>query len=246
MDEKYDRTTKEGRQEYGAAVLKELKAEKIVQACEKKDIESLIHLATSRYGLIEDGYRRRAWPIILGCIGAIGAEDWQELRRHHDEGQVKLDVDRAFVYYPDKDTEAATKRRRDDLYDLITRTLREHPSLNYFQGYHDIVQLFLLVLGAEAAVEPVARLSLLRTRDFMLPTLSGTTPHLNLLPSILKAADPELQKHLASTEPFFALSATLTMYAHDIEDFKDITRLFDFLLAWEASMTVYLYAAVRY
>jgi hypothetical protein len=73
----------------------------------------------------------------------------------------------------------------------------------------------------------------------MLPTLSGTTPHLNLLPSI-----PELQRHLSPTEPFFALSATLTMYAHDIEDFADITRLFDFLLAWEASMVVYLYAAV--
>jgi hypothetical protein len=79
----------------------------------------------------------------------------------------------------------------------------------------------------------------------MLPTLSGTTPHLNLLPSILEAADSELQWRLSPTEPFFALSATLTMYAHDIEDFADITRLFDFLLAWEASMVVYLYAAVR-
>jgi len=246
MDEKYDWEENEGRQEHAVAVLKELKAQKIVKACEEKDIETLVSLSTSKYGLIEDGYRRRAWPIILGCTGNIGTQDWQELHRHHDEGQVRLDVDRAFVYYPEKDTEAVTKRRRDDLYDLIARTLREHAFLNYFQGYHDIVQLFLLVLGAKAAVEPVARLSLLRTRDFMLPTLSGTTPHLNLLPSILKSADPKLQEHLSSTEPFFALSATLTMYAHDIEDFQDITRLFDFLLAWEASMAVYLYAAVRY
>ena len=79
----------------------------------------------------------------------------------------------------------------------------------------------------------------------MLPTLSGTTPHLNLLPSILKASDQFLQRHLSPTEPFFALSATLTMYAHDIEEFGDITRLFDFLLAWEASMAVYIYAAVN-
>lgn len=106
------------------------------------------------------------------------------------------------------------------------------------------MQLLLLVLGPAAAEEPVARLSLLRLRDFMLPTLSGTTPHLNLLPSILQAVDPELQKYMAPTEPFFALSATLTMYAHDIEEFSDITRLFDFLLAHEAAMAVYLYAAV--
>lgn len=40
--------------------------------------------------------------------------------------------------------------------------------LHYFQGYHDIVQVLLLVLGTDAAVPAVSRLSLLRIRDFML------------------------------------------------------------------------------
>jgi len=37
-----------------------VKADKIASACEQKDIEALIELATSEHGLLEDGYRRRA------------------------------------------------------------------------------------------------------------------------------------------------------------------------------------------
>lgn len=117
--------------------------------------------------------------------------------------------------------------------------------LHYFQGYHDIVQVLLLVLGIDAAVTAVARLSLLRIRDFMLPTIAGTEAHLELLPSILYAVDAALYHHLSQTQPFFALPATLTLYAHDIEEYGDIARLFDFLLASEAAMPVYLFVTVR-
>lgn len=125
--------------------------------------------------------------------------------------------------------------------------LRQHPLLCYFQGYHDIVQVLLLVLGADAAEPAVARLSLLRIRDFMLPTMSASESHLHLLPAILYAADRQLYQHLSGATqptPFFALAATLTLYAHDIEEYGDIARLFDYLLASEAAVPVYLFAVV--
>lgn len=101
------------------------------------------------------------------------------------------------------------------------------------------------MLGAEAAPPAVARLSLLRIRDFMLPTMTGAISHLQLLPAILKAADAELYNHLSQTAPFyFALSATLTLYAHDIQEYGDIARLFDYLLANEAVTSIYLFATV--
>ena len=90
----------------------------------------------------------------------------------------------------------------------------------------------------------VARLSLLRIRDFMLPTMAGTEPHLQLLPTILYAVDPVLCQHLRHTQPFFALAATLTLYAHDIEEYGSIARLFDYLLASEAVIPIYLYAVI--
>ena len=127
---------------------------------------------------------------------------------------------------------------------VITRVLREHPMLSYFQGFHDIVQVILLVLGADPAARAVAHLSLLRIRDFMLPSMSPSLAHLRLLPSIFYSADPSLYKHLSQTEPFFALAATLTLYAHEIQEYGDIARLFDFLLAHGAVVSVYFFAVI--
>lgn len=116
--------------------------------------------------------------------------------------------------------------------------------LCYFQGFHDIVQVLLLVLGKASAVNAVAHLSLLRIRDFMLPSLSPSLAHLKLLPAILYSADPKLCKHLSRTQPFFALAATLTLYAHEIQEYGEIARLFDFLLAQEAVVSMYLFASI--
>ncbi|KAF2763706.1 hypothetical protein EJ03DRAFT_303334 [Teratosphaeria nubilosa] len=223
------------------------KVHDILKACHGGDVAWLRQLAASEGGLIEDELRRTAWPILIGCHPrqrTIETVSWKELARHHDEHQVGLDVNRSFIYYPEDEAESRKDARKVELSNVITEVLRRHPLLHYFQGYHDIVQVLLLVLGAEAAVEPVARLSLLRIRDFMLPSMTGTESYLRLLPAILYAVDPEVYQHLSHTQPFFALAATLTLYAHDIEEYGDIARLFDFLLASEASVSLYLFAVI--
>jgi len=116
--------------------------------------------------------------------------------------------------------------------------------LHYFQGYHDIVQVLLLVLGEERAAAAVPRMSLLRIRDYMLPKMDPALRHLQLLPAILQSVDEPLAAHLSQTKPYFALSATLTLYAHDIQEYSDIARLYDFLLAHEPAMSLYLFAAI--
>ena len=78
----------------------------------------------------------------------------------------------------------------------------------------------------------------------MLPTLAAATAHLDLIPHILHAVDPGLGKHLSQTQPFFALPATLTLYAHEIQEYGEIARLFDFFLAQPASVPVYFFATV--
>lgn len=78
----------------------------------------------------------------------------------------------------------------------------------------------------------------------MLPSLGPTTAQLRLLPDILAKADPELRAHIAGIEPFYALAGTLTMYAHNIEAYQDIARLFDVFLAREPVFTVYIFAQI--
>lgn len=78
----------------------------------------------------------------------------------------------------------------------------------------------------------------------MLPTMSPALDHLQLLYPLLQAADPKLCAHLSRTQPFFALAATLTLYAHDITEYGDIARLFDAILARDPVFPLYLFAEV--
>lgn len=78
----------------------EHKVAKIKASSAAKDLQDLVRLSTSNGGLLSDNLRRTAWPVLLGCRGAKEPA-WRELPEHRDEGQVRLDVDRSFVYYPD-------------------------------------------------------------------------------------------------------------------------------------------------
>ncbi|KAL9625932.1 MAG: hypothetical protein Q9204_007720 [Flavoplaca sp. TL-2023a] len=245
-----DRQTTEVEEKLSA--LARLKSDHILDSCgEEPDIGALVRFATSPEGLVNDQVRRKVWPLLLGYNPSKTAEStetaaWQHLPRHKDEDQVRLDVDRSFIYYPktQDQSEPQLDRRKGELSAVITSVLRQHPILSYFQGFHDIVQVFLLVLGVDHAAAAVSRLSLLRIRDFMLPSLEPSLAHLHLLPSILQAECPKLRQHLSQTQPFFALAATLTLYAHDIQEYSDIARLFDFFLAHGAVVSVYFFAII--
>ncbi|EWG47053.1 hypothetical protein FVEG_07291 [Fusarium verticillioides 7600] len=238
-------------------MLSHTKAADIIEACKWRDIGRLRSLAEAHGGFLSDPLRRQAWPILLGLDAssdekddpdlALAQEDsnaWKRLPRHRDEDQVQLDVNRSFIYYPDNQSDAELSLRKSELSSLITEVLRRYPYLCYFQGYHDISQVLLLVLAPAWRARVLARLSVLRIRDFMLPSFGPTTAQLRLLPDILHAADPKLRRHLADVEPFYALAGTLTMYAHNIETYQDIARLFDVFLAREPVFTVYVFAQI--
>jgi hypothetical protein len=228
----------------------------ILEACRWRNLDALRALAESPGGFITDKTRQQAWPVLLGLPSGNGetptiplgqateAGPWKELPRHRDEDQVQLDVNRAFIYYPENQNDAELARQKDELSALIVEVLRRNPYLCYFQGYHDICQVFLLVLPPPIRAPAVARLSALRIRDFMLPSLGPAVRQLRLIPDILRASDPQLWHHLSGTEPFFALAGTLTMYAHDITTLGEISRLFDVLLAREPVFSVYMFAAI--
>lgn len=135
-------------------------------------------------------------------------------------------------------------RLKEELLHIIIDVLRQQPCFSYFQGFHDICQVFMLVLEPNSYQLAITRLSILRIRDFMLPSFSQALAQLHLIPSIVSTVNPKLCKHLSSTQPYFALSCTLTMYAHDVQEFDDITRLFDVLLAREAVFSIYMFAQI--
>ena len=72
----------------------------------------------------------------------------------------------------------------------------------------------------------MAQMSLFRIRDYMLPSLSPSRETSALIPAIIETTDPELRRHLGNIQPFFALAATLTLYAHDIQEYSNIAQTF--------------------
>jgi len=78
----------------------------------------------------------------------------------------------------------------------------------------------------------------------MLSSLDPAVAHLELLHPILATADPALYHHLPKSQPSFALAGTITMFAHNIQNYNDIARLFDFFLAHHTAMPIYFFAAV--
>jgi hypothetical protein len=62
-----------------------------------------------------------AGPLLLGIIEnaeekteSKDTRTWRSLPTHRDEDQVRLDVDRSFIYYPDSESLIAGVRRLDD------------------------------------------------------------------------------------------------------------------------------------
>ena len=78
----------------------------------------------------------------------------------------------------------------------------------------------------------------------MLSSLEPAIAQLELLRPLLRRADPSLFEHLPTSSATFALEGTITMFAHNIREYRDITRLFDFFLARHPIIPLYFFAAV--
>lgn len=55
---------------------------------------------------------------------------------------------------------------QEELIDIILRVLKRNPQLHYYQGYHDIVVTFLLVVKEHLATALVEKLSTHHLRYF--------------------------------------------------------------------------------
>ncbi|KAF8929728.1 hypothetical protein BGZ58_008712 [Dissophora ornata] len=142
--------------------------------------------------------------------------------------------------------QAVKRQKQDDLLHVILDVLKRHPKLAYYQGFHDVCTCLIEVLGKEAATLAAESIAMFFFRDCMLENLEPVLDQLSLMSALLKLEDPEVQDFLdmSNTLPFFPLSWVITWCAHDLQDFGNIARIYDFLLCFNPLMSVYLTAAV--
>ncbi|GAA5814853.1 hypothetical protein MFLAVUS_008356 [Mucor flavus] len=217
---------------------------KINQALRSGDYKLLREIGRET-GFLSDAIRRRVWPFLLHCTDP----EIQNIMEgslevpHKDEEQVKLDVVRSFNSFP-KNISAEDKQKLEgQLSRVITHVLRAYPSLHYYQGFHDICSVIILLFGEKFAcklMEPIA------FTDEMYTTMEPVLKQLTILDTIIQLEDIEVFNFIteAGVLPYYCLSWVITWCSHDLNDLEKITRLFDFFLSSNPFMAIYFSAAV--
>ncbi|PIS57781.1 hypothetical protein CJI97_000831 [Candidozyma auris] len=200
-----------------------LKSKAVAEAVEAGDWNKVREYCRTSDGLVSNTLRQAAWPALVGVsevslsLQTLDQLDTNDLAEHKDEDQVSLDIKRSFtvsshlhslppaggsfatVFSPEDIEEL---RRR--LFGLVVRVLRKYPCLHYYQGFHDVASVVLMVFynsSTKSVDETLAfavleRLAVLHLRDFMLPSIDLTINHLKVMAALLEEIDPQLF-HLA-------------------------------------------------
>lgn len=156
------------------------------------------------------------------------------------------------------------------LSNLIIKVLRKYPSLNYYQGYHDIASIILLVcykanhnelieedINQDLAFKLLEKLTILHLRDFMVTDINLSVDHLRLIPAIIESIDEQLFKLIKQTSSsyqtlnghfdykfFQPLSSILTFYSHDLTNLSHILHIWDMVLSHNTVLiNVYIYVS---
>ncbi|KAJ2595100.1 GTPase-activating protein gyp8 [Coemansia sp. RSA 1721] len=233
-----------GQERYGRRIPR---AKRISQAIQNRDLTALKQLARTGSGFQTIRLRRRAWPLLLNFRSLLDAGD--RSAAHPDEGQVALDIPRTGLpksveYRTDSD---ATKRRQEQLKTVVTSVLRTYPWLSYYQGFHELTMTYVSVFGSSRpAIEAAKMTAVFLVRDSMSSDLDNVLQQLRLLYVLLKMISPEIHDLLTELDvpAFFAISWVLTWFAHDLNEFSTICRIYDFLITMPPMQVVYMAAAV--
>ncbi|KAJ1452046.1 hypothetical protein M885DRAFT_528075 [Pelagophyceae sp. CCMP2097] len=210
-------------------------------------------------GLPQD-LRARAWACVLRAdapavdVAAAARGD------HAERTTVERDVARALWRFDATkgwSSKLRQKRRRSLARVIHAAFARAKGSAVYYQGFHDVAEVALLVAGFDRERRALALAEALlaqRFGDAAKPSGFGdVSTALRLLAPLLFAADAELAGHVfADREGFelveggiWGLAWVLTWFAHDVDDVDQLAQIWDALLAGTRQAPAFaLYVAV--
>ena len=121
-------------------------------ATQPVDLDALYAISRLEGGFLNSRLRTRVWPKFLGVNRYDGEMDYRLLVDQSKlDPQVKCDVDRSlYNFHMTKQWEPDyLEKKRQTLSNIITAILIKNPSKYYYQGFHDVVSVFLLVLDED-------------------------------------------------------------------------------------------------
>ena len=239
------------------------------------DLGELRSYSRVKGGFQSNRLRRKVWPLLLGVsryeddketLVASGGIKCLIDETHEDVAQVQLDIARALWSQSEKKSwdEEKLGQMRGRLSNIILAIISQNRSLHYFQGYHDVCSVLLLVMAEEASEADKAgdgdygiessdfflyRMTRALTETYFVDSacsdFTTVTRTMSFILAIVRLRDTELHDFLreAQVPPFFATSWLITWFSHDIEDFEEVARLFDACLSSPPFYCLYVCAA---
>lgn len=236
------------------------------------DISKLRRLAINKHGFVNKKFRRKAWPLLilnnkvsastssllllssslsLQRTNSISKPPFDQItqaqiKENRYFNQITLDVVRTLKRFPPEISEKLRTKLQNQLIDLICKILIRNDNLHYYQGYHDICLTFLLVSGATECLPLLENITLTHLTCYMETTMESTLKLLfNIMPLIDKISS-QVAEHIQRAElgVIFSLSWLITWYSHVMENLKIILRLYDFFIATDPLMPIYLGAII--
>lgn len=236
-------------------------------------LDALFALSRQPGGFLNSRIRQKVWPKLLG-VSAL--DDWrvyipphssyegpserdpateeekgvkeEASKPHRDAFQLKADIERSLWSikqiedWPDEYRD----KKRIVLHDIILANLFKNTELYYYQGFHDIVSVFYLVLEDEhltfAHTEVVSKLFL---ADYMREDFEVLLSSMRILLTIIELVDRPLYNFFMASnlQPYFATSWLITWFSHDDRDLDSVARIFDALLCSHPAFCFYISAA---
>ncbi|KAG5669673.1 hypothetical protein PVAND_017556 [Polypedilum vanderplanki] len=214
----------------------------------KTSLEEWREFAKSEYGLISDDLRRHVWPLLLNLdpSNAEVVPKLEELMSHPEYNQVVLDVNRSLKRFPPGIPLQSRLALQDQLTVIILRVISKYPHLSYYQGYHDVAVTFLLVCGDEMAFHIMETLSTDHLVECMQRTFEIVQKRLLIIYALIWKEKRELYEFLERSQCglLFALPWYLTWFGHSLNSYKSVVRLYDFFLASDPLLPLYVTAAI--
>eukprot|EP00658_Telonema_sp_P-2_P066255 TRINITY_DN55310_c0_g1_i1.p1 TRINITY_DN55310_c0_g1~~TRINITY_DN55310_c0_g1_i1.p1 ORF type:complete len:233 (-),score=49.06 TRINITY_DN55310_c0_g1_i1:42-740(-) len=184
----------------------------------------------------------------MACVasGMEGEVDTQIKGRYTDYEQLERDASRSLWSYTLGWKERDRKLKRESLMRIMNYVLCQHPELNYYQGFHDICGVCLMVCGERVGAAVAEYVATHHLQHNMLENFDVTMKSLELMFELTRLADPDLHWFLleASMMPSFAVSWVLTWFSHNLSNTQVVARLFDLFIFNHPLMSVYVSASV--
>eukprot|EP00696_Hemimastix_kukwesjijk_P005978 gnl/Hemi2/17587_TR5801_c0_g1_i1.p1 gnl/Hemi2/17587_TR5801_c0_g1~~gnl/Hemi2/17587_TR5801_c0_g1_i1.p1 ORF type:complete len:474 (-),score=114.38 gnl/Hemi2/17587_TR5801_c0_g1_i1:174-1595(-) len=197
-------------------------------------------------GLQSSAERCRLWPMLLGLdLATVNYEPPSPTaKRHKDYEQIECDIGRSVWRFTQQSSDL--RGRLEDYRAQLSRVLHtiftRHSDLNYYQGFHDVCSVFLLVGGEKFAFALGERVALYHLRSCLRSTFEEVTQVLDLVFPLVELCDLELHRFLKRSEvmPAFAISWVLTWFAHRLDNLDAIARIYDFMLVSHPLTSLYM------